>query len=462
MVALSRVLTGSLAIGGSAVFQDLASPKQAATDQFEKLRFLGGLGPYVQFPGFGVSPEIPDQCVPEHVQLFMRHGERFPTEENGKQYEALYDKLLRFKGKYTGALEFLNTYEYFVKDKNDYGLETTSSTGSSLFAGINDAEKAGMMFRSKYRTLYHPNETLPLFIAGNKRVFQTSQAFSRGFLGDDYTDSKLKNNVLDEGNSLGANSLTPDSGCADYSFKSVPSVLKKYDTLYLDVARKRLLKGNSFLNLTTGDVNNMFGWCAFELNVKGSSPFCDLFTNEEFIRFEYLVDLADYYLFGSGNNKTKSIFAPLYEASLKLLKDESSSQKIWLSFTHDTELLMLHSILGLIEPQKPLTPDYIPFPNIYTATNLVPEGARIVLEKFRCLNKSYVRYIVNDAVIPIGKCADGPGFSCSLLNFEKHANKRLEGINYNKDCKNPANTTDEVKFYWDYNNVKYNGSLNGF
>ncbi|CUM68074.1 uncharacterized protein PRCAT00005789001 [Priceomyces carsonii] len=462
MVSLSKVLSGSLAIGGTNMFQDLATPEQAATDQYEKLRYLGGAGPYVQFPGIGASTDIPDQCFPENVQLFMRHGERFPTSGVGKSFKALLKKFSKFKGKYTGELSFLNNYKYFVTEKSDYGLESTPATGSAIFAGTTDAEKAGNVLRSKYRSLYNLNETLPLFIAGNDRVFQTSQAFARGFLGDDYTPAKVKNVILDEGTSLGANSLTPDSGCSDFAFSSSTPVSKKYDTLYLDAAKNRLLKGNSFLNLTSDDVNNMFKWCAYELNVRGYSPFCDLFTNEEFIRYEYLVDLADYYLYGPGNNKSETMFGPLYEASLKLLKDPSAKQKIWLSFTHDTELLMFHSILGLIKPREPLTPDYIPFPNIYTATNLVPEGARVVLEKYKCLNESFVRYIVNDAVIPIKMCADGPGFSCSLSNFEKIANYRLKGLNYNKDCKNPSNTTDTVSFFWDYNKRVYNGSLTGF
>lgn len=62
---------------------------------------------------------------------------------------------------------------------------------------------------------------------------------------------------------------------------------------------KRLLKGAPGVNLTNVDVFNLLAMCPFESVAKEAlSPFCSMFTEDDFRAFEYTGDLEKYYRTG--------------------------------------------------------------------------------------------------------------------------------------------------------------------
>lgn len=79
--------------------------------------------------------------------------------------------------------------------------------------------------------------------------------------------------------------------------------------------------------------------------------------------------------------------------------------------------------LGLDTPSSHLPNTTIPFPNPYNAADIVPMGGHLVLERLTCNATTYgaagtfVRAMLNEAVVPWPKCQNGPGFSCPLANF---------------------------------------------
>ncbi|CAK9436407.1 uncharacterized protein LODBEIA_P09650 [Lodderomyces beijingensis] len=464
MVSISNLINSGLLLVSQSIYADVATPQQSSVQKYNILNFLGGSGPYIANEGYGIDTDIPQGCKLEQVQLFSRHGERYPSKGVGKSLEAIYAKFKQFNATFKGDLAFLNDYEYFVHDKSLYEKETSPQNSEGTYAGTTDALRHGAVFRSKYGSLYKENSTLPVFSSNSGRCYQTSRYFARGFLGDNFVEGKtVKFNIIDEDESSGVNSLTPRYACPNYNSSANRATVAKYNqTAYLKPIVDRLTKPNPGLNLTTSDVNNLFQWCAYEINVNGSSPFCDLFTNEEYIKQSYANDLNNYYANGAGNNYTKVIGSSLLNASLTLLKDDKSSNQVWLSFSHDTDLEIFHSALGLLEPKSDLPTDYIPFPNPYVHSSIVPQGARIYTEKYKCGSDSYVRYIVNDAVLPIESCASGPGFSCKLADFEKYINDRIGKINFVKDCGTNSSVPQEVTFYWDYKNTTYNAPLGDF
>lgn len=458
MVSVSKLINNGLLLVGQSIYQDLASPQQSAVDQYNIIRFLGGMAPYIQNPGYGIPTEVPDQCTLEQVQLFHRHGERYPTTSNGEQLEAIYKKLMAYNGTFKGELAFLNDdYEYFVTNPEYYEKETTPSNANSMYAGTTDAMKHGIAFRTKYNDLYDSNQTLPLFTSSSERVYKTSQYFVRGFMGDEWNDESVKTNIISESPKMGANSLTPGLTCFTYNQSANADLINSYSTEYLTKALNRFKSSNPGLNLTEDDVYNLFNYCAFELNVKGSSPMCDIFTNEEFIHYSYFIDVYAYYSLSAGNNMTRTVGSTLFNASLALVNDEENENKIWLSFTHDNDIENLHSAIGILVPDENIPVDYTPFPSPYSHVNIVPQAARTILEKYSCNNESYVRFIVNDAVIPINNCSTGPGFSCKLDDYNDYVEKRIKGVNYVEQCKN-ANAS-AVSFYWDYETTNYSAPL---
>lgn len=305
MVSVSKLINNGLLLAGQGAYQDLASPQQAAIEQYNIIRFLGGAAPYIQHQGFGISTDIPDQCTLEQVQLFSRHGERYPSTKSGKSYKAIYEKLMAYNSTFKGELAFLNDdYKYFVPDSVYLEKETTPKNSDSIYAGTTDEMKHGIAFRTKYGELYDVNSTLPIFTSNSGRVYQSSQFFARGFMGDDYSDETVKTNIISEDADRGANSLTPRDGCLTYDKEANSDLVDEYSKQYLTDALNRFKASNPGLNLTESDIYSLFGYCAYELNVRGASPMCDIFTNEEYIKYSYSVDLDDYYSNSAGNNMT--------------------------------------------------------------------------------------------------------------------------------------------------------------
>ncbi|GEQ67158.1 hypothetical protein JCM33374_g821 [Metschnikowia sp. JCM 33374] len=456
MVAISKLINNGLLLVGQSFYRDLATPEQASVESYNVVRFLGGSGPYVQHPGFGISTDIPEQCSLEQVHLMSRHGERFPSQSAGKRFEKIWKKLKAYNQTFTGELAFFNDYTYFVKDKQFYEKETTPVNSEGTFSGTSDALRHGVSFRSKYGSLFNSSdETLKVFTASSGRVHQTSDYFARGFLGDQYSDDAVDYYIFDEDASLGANSMTPSYGCLNYQWDINEDIVAEYDESYLVGARKRILKGNNGLNLTTSDIKNLFQWCAYEINVRGSSPVCDLFTNEEFVRYSYFEDLDNYYANGNGNNLSATVSSAWLNATKEFLLEDSPDFRVLLSFTHDNEIETFHAALGLFQPDDDLPTDYIPFPIPYSHVQVTPQGARTVTEKYNCGGTSYVRYVVNDAVIPIKSCQSGPGFSCELSEFESYIDSRLEDTDYGTQCGINSTIPSTVTFLWDYAEKNY-------
>lgn len=455
MVAISKILNQGLLLAGQSVYQDVATPEQASVEQYNVIKYLGGSAPYIQRPGYGISTDIPQGCEIQQVQVFSRHGERYPSRGDGVRFNEILEKFKNYKHDFKGPLEFLNNYQYFVTDPSYYEKETSSSNSQGIYAGTTNSLRHGAAFRAKYGRLYKPNTVLPVFTSNSGRCYQTSNYFARGFLGDDYSEDNVKYVVVDEDPRMGANSLTPRYGCKNYDSDINKNKINGYNQEYLLDIVDRFEDENPGLNLTSSDVSSLFLWSAFEINVKGSSPFTKLFTNEEYIRRSYFTDLENYYSLGPGHNFTRTVSSQMLEASMKLLKQQQES--IWLSFTHDTDLGIFLSSIGLQDDSE-LPIDNIRFPNPYSAADLYPQGARVYVEKYQCKGTSYVRYILNDAVVPLATCQNGPGFSCSMDNYQEYVRERLAGNEFDK-CELEKDSPAELTFYWDYETKDYNASL---
>lgn len=456
MVSISKIVSTGLIFASNDQFRDVGSVDLAAKEQYNIVKHLYGNGPYIQHPGYGISTDLPDGCTLEQVQVYMRHGERYPGLSDGKKHKALVDKLQSYNSSLAGPLSFLNDYEYYVNDESLYELETTPSNAEGPFTGYETCNKAGLAFRAKYNDLFNENETLPVFIAASKRVYDLADFFVQGFLGEDFDEDKIKRVVISEEKSSGFNSLTPRWGCPLYYKPN--STAPKFKTDYLDTIADRLKEGNTGLNLTGSDVSNLFQLCAFELNSKGYSQFCNIFTQDEYVTNDYAQGFNSYHSTGGGSETSKLAGSVQLNATLALLKDDNPKSKIILSFTHDTDIQLFYAAFGLFDVASEMPSDTVDVRNSFHRSEVVPMGGRLITEKYQYDGNSYIRFIANDAVIPLKDCSDGPGFSCKLQDFEDIVSKKLLQFDLINDCGTPDDIPHELTFYWDYDEVNYNAT----
>lgn len=451
---INSILGSLLLIGGN--YDDVAVPEQAATEQYNIINFLGGAAPYKQYEGFGISPDTPETCTVEQVQVVARHGERFPS-DSGYEYNATINSLK--SQNLNGSLAFIKDYQFFVTNPDNFEQETTLQNTDSIFSGSLSAMRDGKTFREKYGHLYNSSEIIPVFSANSDRCYDTGVNFMKGFLGYSYDETMIKYNIISENATSGANSLTPEKSCDNFDHHA----FKTSDKLnsYLDDFKQRMASnGNPNLNITVDDMDNLFDTCAYELNVKGYSEFCKLFTSEELIKREYKDDVDLYYNYGPASKYGTTIGSVFVKAAVKLLQDDEDEQeqhdnKIWLAFTHDHDVVNYYSGLGIFNQTIDLDKEAVQFGHSFGKAKIVPQSTRVILEKLNCGGDKYVRFIINDSVVPM-KCQYGPGFSCSLTDFLDMM-KPITELDFNGAC----NTTgpNEISFYWDYDQVSYNASL---
>ncbi|KAM5426434.1 Acid phosphatase PHO11 [Saccharomyces cerevisiae] len=410
--AVYSILAASLVNAGTIPLGKLSDIDKIGT-QTEIFPFLGGSGPYYSFPGdYGISRDLPESCEMKQVQMVGRHGERYPTVSKAKSIMTTWYKLSNYTGQFSGALSFLNDdYEFFIRDTKNLEMETTLANSVNVlnpYTGEMNAKRHARDFLAQYGYMY--------FIDG---------------LGDKFNISLQ---TISEAESAGANTLSAHHSCPAWDDDVNDDILKKYDTKYLSGIAKRLNKENKGLNL----------------------------TSNELVRFSYGQDLETYYQTGPGYDVVRSVGANLFNASVKLLKEsEVQDQKVWLSFTHDTDILNYLTTIGIIDDQNNLTAEHVPFmENTFHRSWYVPQGARVYTEKFQCSNDTYVRYVINDAVVPIETCSTGPGFSCEINDFYDYAEKRVAGTDFLKVCNvSSVSNSTELTFFWDWNTKHYNDTL---
>lgn len=461
MVSLTKILSTGLLLAAEGQFRDVGAPELAAKEQYDIVKYLAAAGPYLQHPGYGMSLEIPDGAKLELVQLLSRHGERYPGLSAGLGHQAVVNRLQSYNQTIKGPLSFLNDYIYYVPTQDLYEYETNPSNSKSPYSGYDDLVKLGSYFRSRYNELYNPNASLPLFIAASRRVYDSALYFAQGFLGEAYSDNAITKVVVSENSTSGINSLTPRWGCTAFNLSSNAALSSKYPTKYVTDIITRLTAQNPGMSISSSDVTTFFQICAYELAATGYSPFCGLFSQDEFVNYGYSQDVGFYYSSGPGGNYSKEVGYVQLNATLALLKDDSATNKVWLTFTHDTDMEIFHSALGLFDTINPLPVDRIEVRDSYHHVNIVPMGARTITEKLSYQNETYVRFIVNDALVPIPSCANGPGFSCKLADFEAYVNNRFANLQFKSTCKVPDNVPQNLTFYWDYESQpqNYDGSV---
>ena len=194
------------------------------------------------------------------------------------------------------------------------------------------------------------------------------------------------------------------------------------------------------------------------------SPFCALFTTEEWAQYDYYQSVSKYYGYGAGNELgptqgvgfANELIARLTEQPVQdhtcvnhTLDDNTQTtfplnRKLYADFSHDNDITTIMFALGLFKDTKPLSTaklQTVDDTNGYTAARTVPFAARMYVEKMKCNGneEELVRVIMNGRVIPLDQCANVDELGrCTVSDFVKTLSFAQAGGKWNECFKNAS------------------------
>ncbi|WPG97452.1 3-phytase A [Acrodontium crateriforme] len=401
--------------------------------------FWGQYSPYFSVPS-EISTATPSFCKVTFAQILSRHGERDPTASKTKAYNATIQKLHSKVKTFSGPYAFLADYEY-----------TLGADQLTLF-GEKSMIHSGIQFYSRYENLA---KTTTPFVrsSGEDRVIESAQNWTMGFheakVADRSTshgDAGYPYSIVVIPETDGSNNTLNHGTCTN--FENGPdtsgSAQSTWAALFIPPIQARLNAGMPGANLSVTDTIYMMDLCPFNTvaNENGTiSPFCDLFSKNEWHQYAYYETLGKYYGYSYGNPMgptqgvgfVNELIARLTDTPVK---DETSTnhtldgnrgtfplgRKLYADFSHDNTMTAIFAAMGLYNNSKPLSNTTLTEASRadgYSAGWTVPFAARAYVEKLQCLGQreELVRVIVNDRVVPLPQCeCDGRGL-CRLSKF---------------------------------------------
>lgn len=228
-----------------------------------------------------------------------------------------------------------------------------------------------------------------------------------------------------------------------------PSAQKTYQDIFLPPLTARINANLPPISLTASETISFLDLCSFNTVASPTgeiSPFCGLFTENEWKQYSYFQTLGKFYGFGPGNalgptqgvGYVNELIARLTGTAVNdhtsvnhTLDDESppstfpvgNAYPLFADFSHDNDMTSIFAALGLFASNHRLsntTRENAVQADGYSAAWTVPFAARAYFEKMRCGyddKEELVRAIVNGRVVTLQGCgADNKG-RCKLSYF---------------------------------------------
>ncbi|KAI9458279.1 phytase [Russula earlei] len=372
---------------------------------------------------------LPPGCIINQVNVLQRHGSRFPTTNAGKEIKATVKRLKRVKHYKEDYLKFLKDYTW------DLGADDLIPLGAA------QSFDAGIVAFERYKPIVTKDNPPFVRAAGSTRVVDSALNWTAGFRAAGRNTIKAKVDLIlpETGNSTLDDGMCPNSADGDEESKT-------WLKLFASSIKKRLRKAAPGAKLTNKDVYNLMSLCAFHSQAKmAPSPFCGLFTANEFKDYEYHADLGKFYSNGHGGylgpvqgvGYVNELLARLTgwpvrdntQTNRTLDASEETfplNRTLYADFTHDNVMVSIYSALGLFRqyllPNKTLDPAKPSPLRTWIASKLVPFGTRMVVERLQCIGYRpfpkgvFVRILVNDALQPLEFCGGVAGM-CELDLF---------------------------------------------
>jgi acid phosphatase len=425
------------------------------------LYHLGGNGPWIKkYTDHGmVGDDLPLGCKVDQLHMMSRHAERYPTRNAGNRHLELLARLQAPGIKLQDSLAFLKDWTYFTNPK-DPAFEDLTRHGR--YAGTQQAEDTGAELRTRYGHLVQEGRKVRFWTCSSGRDVETARFFANGFFGSNWENKGLAElEIIPEDDDRGGNTLTPGDTCLNYvndlkeGHDKGYGKLEGWQKIFTRPIPHRLSEDASGVKLNHLDIYSMMEMCGFEMLARGSSPWCDVFSHDEWLQFEYARDLLHFYRAGPGNKYSRAMGWLYLNATAELLSN-NSAQDTYFSFVHDGDIVPLLAALRLLDENGPqeLPVDKVKEPRNWRTSDVVPMGGRILFERIACdpgqqEPQRYVRLSVNDGVVRLPGVPESPILNSSMLvsDFKIFVEEKLsEYGEFAEVCGLPDGAATRIRF----------------
>ncbi|CAF3331496.1 unnamed protein product [Rotaria socialis] len=415
--------------------------------KYNVLQHLTSISPYFESISDGLNPDPPQGCKVNKAVYLVRHGSIYV---NDNDYFLTIEPFLQRLKNSSYYVDFSNSTELaFLTHWTSYILNSKEQIEKLAKLGFVESFNFGARLAHRYPHLLPVKKDASFKVWGSSanRTLRSAEALFAGL----YAGHETIGNVVSilEGRDQGANTLTPRRTCpifnTSHAFKLSDEWLKYYT---VPIIARLNAKGSGF-QFTPKDVLAMQELCGYETIIRGSSAFCEIFTSEEWLSFEYYEDIKYYYELGYGNTKSVSLGMPWVVATGNLLNQtDVNDQHLYISIVHRQMPPFVVTALGLYNDSEYTSPTNInhtlPLNEInnrraWKTSRFLTFMGNIALERLDCASAAYtgsfVRVLVNSAPEPLPGCRSGPSFSCPLKQYMDYVKRRSDSYEaFTKAC----------------------------
>jgi hypothetical protein len=337
---------------------------------------------------------------------------------------------------WTGPLAFFEKWTTPIDDPDNQLEQITPQ-------GVKDSKKVAKHLLSRYPTLVPT--TKRIYADKNSRTQDTAKAFAAVF---PHEIEIVQINLTES-----FHSQVPHKACHDFSKEPGDKQLNKFLAHYGRRAISRLQQ-YSPVKLEVNDIMGLQQMCGYESAINGkTSKICNVFTDYEWMAYEYAWDMKYSFMVGHGNPLSPYLGFPWLNTTALLMSKfhhpnhsaeavpdipDDDGQRFFISFTHREVPPFIATALGLFnssnEASEEFPTDRINWSRAWKMTELIPFLGHVGMEKLSCQGltakddgqKEFIRVIANTAPRPIPSCQDGPGASCSIDAFIEIIRKGME------------------------------------
>jgi hypothetical protein len=415
----------------------------------------GQYSPFFSVPS-DLDASIEQECEITFAQILSRHGARDPTASKSRAYNDTISRIHSSATAYGPGYEFIRDYKYAL-----------GADQLTLF-GQKEMINSGIKFYHRYRSL--ASKSIPFIRAsGQDRVVASALNWTHGY----HRERVEHNTTSDEDlrfpyelviipEAGGVNNTLDHSLCT--AFETGPSstvgddAQKTWLGIFAPPITERLNENLPGANLTDQEIIYVMDLCPYTtvaLDDGGFiSPFCQLFSEQEWRDYDYYQSVGKWYGYGPGNplGPTQGVgFVNELIARLtrQPVRDHTSTNStpdgspetfplgrtLYADFSHDNDMTAIYGAMGLYGATPPLDKTRRQTPEQtkgYTASWTVPFGARMYVEKMKCYDvprveaeeeeeegqqEELVRVLVNDRVVPLLNCGTDDRGRCKLSDF---------------------------------------------